>query len=201
MDKINTLKTGDIILVSSNLTFNPISWLTEMIKVFTGSRYTHVGVVLKDPVWISDSLKGLYLWESTFEGTPDPQDERVKFGVQITPMSEIIDRKNCSIWSKSIKTPGNKFTVENLVKTHKEVYDKPYDVYPGDWIEALIRKDPKPQKKNRMFCSALVGLIYTEVGVLESDTDWSIITPCEFGNEKQLKFTEGCSLGKLTKIK
>ena len=201
MDKLDTLKTGDVMLFSSILTFNPISWFDELIKIFTNSRYTHVGVVLRDPVWISEDLKGLYLWESTFEGTPDPQDGKVKFGVQITPMSEIMSRKKCYIWSKAIKTPGGKFTVDNLKATHTEVYDRPYDVYPGDWIESLFRKDPNPQKKDRMFCSALAGFIYTEVGVLDHLTDWSIIRPSDFADEKYLKFSKECSFGELTHIK
>ena len=202
MADLDSLKTGDLLLFSSKLTINPISWLTQLIKIFTDSRYTHVGMVLRDPVWISKDLKGLYLWESSYEGEPDPQDGKIKFGVELTPMEEILDnRGHCSIWSRAIVTPGDKFTVDNLQATHKEVYDKPYDIYPGDWIEALLRKDPNPQKKDRMFCSALVGLIYTKCGVLSDLTDWSIIRPSDYADEIHLKFTKGCSLGDLKLIK
>jgi len=196
------LDTGDILLFSSKLTINPLSWAAELIKVFTKTPYTHIGVVLKDPTWISKDLKGLYLWESSFEGTPDPQDGKIKVGVQLTPMDEVINSRGHTItWLKKTAVPSDKFTEKHLIEIHKEVYDKPYDLCPGDWIEAYIRKDPDPQKCDRMFCSAFVGLIYVKCGVLEPNTDWSILRPSDFADEKCLKFTEGCSLQKLITIK
>ena len=48
-------------------------------------------------------LKGYYVWESGWEGTPDPQDGKVKFGVQITPFEEIFQnykKKNDSYVGK-----------------------------------------------------------------------------------------------------
>ena len=48
-------------------------------------------MVLKDPEFIHPTLKGTYIWESSWEGTPDPQDGINKFGVQITPLSELLN--------------------------------------------------------------------------------------------------------------
>jgi len=36
-------------------------------------------------------LEGLYIWESSWEDNPDPQDGKRKLGVQITPIKEVID--------------------------------------------------------------------------------------------------------------
>ena len=87
MSKYN-LNTGDILLFDyeGGGSMGIFSWL---IKKATKSNITHVGMVLKDPVFINPSLKGYYVWESGWEGTPDPQDGKVKFGVQITPFEEI----------------------------------------------------------------------------------------------------------------
>ena len=63
---------------------------------------------------------------------------------------------------------------------HSVVYDKPYDIVPKDWIEAFFKKDDHPQKTDRFWCSALVGYIYTRVGVLTPETDWSMLTPNDF---------------------
>tara|TARA_Y100000817_G_scaffold37886_1_gene26087 strand:- start:34 stop:342 length:309 start_codon:yes stop_codon:yes gene_type:complete len=54
------LKTGDILLFS----YQGNSIFSSFIKYFTGSQITHVGMVLKDPVFIQPSLKGYYVWES-----------------------------------------------------------------------------------------------------------------------------------------
>ena len=48
-------------------------------------------MVIKDPAFIHPSLKGTYIWESSWEGKPDPQDGEIKLGVQITPFLEIYD--------------------------------------------------------------------------------------------------------------
>ena len=81
------------------------NYFSSLIRFGTHSDYTHVGVILKDPTFINPVLKGLYVWESGYEGTPDPQDNKIKVGVQITPLFEMIQNFN--------QFPGNqkeKFT-------------------------------------------------------------------------------------------
>ena len=87
----NFLKTGDILLCDYDDTSGPMGWFSWMIKSFTKSNYSHVAMVLKNPTFIHPSLTGLYVWESSYEGTPDPQDGKVKLGVQITPLGHFID--------------------------------------------------------------------------------------------------------------
>ena len=41
---------------------------------------------LKDPDYISPALKGVFVWQSGWENKKDPQDEKIKLGVQITPI-------------------------------------------------------------------------------------------------------------------
>jgi len=194
------LKTGDIILYE-NGGYNPISGL---IKYFTGSKCTHIAMVLKDPDFIDPPLKGYYVWESNWEGTADPQDNKIKFGVQITPFDEIYDKykqTNSSIYVRKISCEENTFSKTNLEKIHQIVYDKSYDYYPTDIIEALEKEDKKPQKTNHFWCSALVGCIYTKLNILESNTDWSIMEPCDFTDKKQnLHLINSASLGEEIRI-
>jgi len=182
---MNELKTGDIILFD----YEGHSIISSLLKRFTKSNFTHVGMILKDPKFIHPSLKGLYVWESGKEDNPGPQDNK-KIGVQITPFLEIYDKyKNTGskIYIRKIKD-NNIFTDENLKKIHDIVYDKPYDIVPLDWIEGYLQKDLNPQKTNRFWCSALIGYIYTQLGILNPDTDWSILRPCDFSQDSQLKF-------------
>jgi len=183
---MNELKTGDIILFD----YEGHSIISSLLKRFTKSNFTHVGMILKDPKFIHPSLKGLYVWESGKEDDPDPQDNKKKFGVQITPFAELYDiykNTGSKIYIRKIK--DNKiFTDTNLKKIHDIVYDKPYDIVPLDWIDGYLQKDLNPQKTNRFWCSALIGYIYTQLGILNPDTDWSILRPCDFSQDSQLKF-------------
>ena len=74
---------------------------------------------------------------------------------------------------------GEKFVLHaDWSAIHDTVYNKPYDIVPKDWVEALFQVDDKPQKIDRFWCSALIGYIYTKCGILQSNTDWSIMRPC-----------------------
>ena len=200
MSKYN-LNTGDILLFDyeGGGSMGIFSWL---IKKVTKSNITHVGMVLKDPVFINPSLKGYYVWESGWEGTPDPQDGKVKFGVQITPFEEIFQnykKKNGKIYVRRVTCPINLFTTEKLLQIHEIVYDKIYDIIPTDWIEAAFRRDDNPQKTSRFWCSALVGYIYTQCGCLHPGTDWSMIRPSDFV-EDYLQYINDIELSELTEL-
>jgi hypothetical protein len=184
------LKTGDLILFGGKRKYKSwLSYLSSFVKYTTSSFITHVGVILKDPTFLNKALKGTYVWESGWEGTPDPQDGKIKLGVQITPLEDIIkssNELNISLLVRRINYSGDSpFNDTNLKEIHNVVYDKPYDIVPKDWIEALLRKDSYPQKIDRFWCSALVGYIYTKTGILKSDTDWSILRPSDFSLESE----------------
>ena len=90
LKEFTSLKTGDILLfdeTSKSIFMKGFEWI---IKNGTNSVYSHVAVVLRDPTFIHPSLKGLYIWESSWEGKPDPQDGIEKLGVQITPFYEFL---------------------------------------------------------------------------------------------------------------
>ena len=160
-------------------------------------------MILRDPTWIKPDLKGLYLWESTFEGTPDPQDGKIKLGVQITPIEKVLKMKHESIYVKQLKIGREKLTINVLTKIHKIVYEKPYDLNPIDWLEAYLRKDFSSRKTDRFICSAFIACIYTEAGILEPNTDWSIIRPSDFDDESEnyLTWVDDSALDKLYQIK
>ena len=181
INKVKNLKTGDLILCNSTKK-GCLSVFTNLIKMFTKSSYSHIVMVLKDPSFIHPSLKGLYVWESGWEGTPDPQDDKIKFGVQITPLYELINKyKNHGhLVVRRVNCSSLLFSDTNLTKVHNIVYNKPYDIVPTDWLEALAKVDPNPQKTSRFWCSALIGYIYTKCGLLDEKTDWSLLAPADF---------------------
>ena len=79
------------------------------------------------------------------------------------------------------------FTIdeETLERVHETVHNKPYDIVPKDWIEAFLKYDSRPQKRDRFWCSALTGYIYVQLGLLPYNTDWSIMRPNDFSTERK----------------
>ena len=178
------LKTGDILLFDGNSKNLFFKIFDGLIKYFTNSDYTHIGMIVKDPKFLNKELKGYYVWESGSEKQPDPQDNMKKLGVQITPLEEITNSyldNNGKIFYRKIKCHVDTFSTEKLKEIHDVVYNKPYDVNPIDWINAALkRKGKHPQNTNTFWCSAFVGYIYTELGIIDSSTDWTILSPNDF---------------------
>jgi hypothetical protein len=201
---MDSLKTGDLLLFN-NKSSGFFGFFTSLIKWGTHSNYSHVAMILKDPYFINPALKGLYVWESSFNGTPDPQDNKIKLGVQITPLHELINeyqKTGGSIFIRKVKSKcelsTNDIFNDNILRIiHNTVYDKPYDIVPKDWIEAFFKYDDTPQKTSRFWCSALVGFIYTRIGILNETTDWSVLTPNDFSlSGDSLNFTKIAELEK-----
>ena len=184
---MDTLKTGDLILFCGNIS-GFMGYFSTFIKCATHSNYSHIGMILKDPSFVHPSLKGTYVWESGWEDFDrDAQDDKIKLGVQITPLAEIIKNFQKSIVIiRKINCDPSLFSDEALEKIHKVVYDKIYDCYPPDILQAIHRKDKHPQKINRFWCSALVGYIYTQCQILNDKTDWSILRPSDFLNDNHI---------------
>ena len=94
---MNNLNTGDLLLFTEH-SDGLFECFLSMIRWGTHSNYTHVAMILKDPSFIHPSLKGTYVWESGWEDfDKDAQDGKVKLGVQITPLAEIIKNFQKSI--------------------------------------------------------------------------------------------------------
>ena len=202
------LRTGDLILFDSRSSY-PLKLLDWAVKFFTNSNYNHIAMVLKDPYFLADlhpgaskeMFEGLFVWESSWEGEPDPQDGKVKLGVQVTDLEQVLKSNGGTAYIRKLICPkilyDNTFTDDNLKNIHKLVYDKPYDVNPIDWISALFRVNFTPKKENTFWCSALIGVIYNKLKIIKDNIDWTIMRPSDFSLEdknKHIEFNEGFNL-------
>ena len=194
---MENLKTGDLLLFN-NTSGGFFGAFTSMIKWGTHSNYSHIAMILKDPTFIHPSLKGVYMWESGYEGTPDPQDDKIKLGVQITSVSQCINNFTGSVFVRKLESGKYLITKSKLTNIHHTVYDKPYDTDPIDWIEAYAQKDTRPNKTDKFWCSALIGYVVLKLGLIKR-LDWSILRPVDFvSTSKCLKFNPGVVYGKET---
>ena len=199
------LKTGDL-LVCDDLQHDNWGLFSWLIKYFTKSDYSHVGLIVVDPKMTNPALNGTYVWTSGTSDVPDAEDGKKKFGVQFVEFEEFLKTYGGKIYLRRLKCESEEqyhkiFNINVLHEIHQVVYDKPYDVVVADWIEAYCQKDNKPQKTSRFWCSALIGYIYTKLTLLRSDLDWSILTPSFFSNEnKSFSMLHGAILEKEEQI-
>ncbi len=168
-------QTGDLLLYSSR------KWYSYIIETLGWSKYSHVSMIIRDPTWISENLKGLYIFESGVENTNDVLKDKNICGVQLVKLEDAL--KNYING-----TSGYVYFLKNTFDRTDSFYDKlksiiitndskPYDLNPIDWIGAKFSIQLVHRETVRFFCSALMGYVLTQTGLLPEDTDWTIITP------------------------
>jgi hypothetical protein len=183
IEEIKELKTGDIILFHGN------SWFDWSIEKVTGTPWSHIGIILKNPTFISPEMKGIYFWESGYETIPDPSTNKKPLGVRITKLEDVynINKKDCKIYFRRILL-DRQLKFNRIKEIYSLVKDKPYDVNIIDWICAALNLKIKRTDK-RFWCSAFTGFIYCKLKLLNPDIDWTILRPCDFSSKySKLKF-------------
>jgi len=193
-EKLN-LQTGDLLLFSSNL-----GLIDKMLKYCTKSKFTHVGVILKDPVYINFKLKGYYLFQSGLEPFEDAEDNKKKYGVQISDLNDVFNEykngTNGQLFLRRLNIERNNDFCHKIKEIHDIVHNKPYDLDPFDWIIGKLElevNDKIPIKghiRDRFWCSALVAFIYVNLGYLDKNIPWSFIAPNQFSStdKRELRF-------------
>lgn len=206
---METMDTGDILLFHHKNTWTSwlkasMSILANLIDFFTWSRYSHSAIIIKDPQFTSPPLKGLYVLQSSYEDFPDVENNEYKLGVELDTLEAVLKTWDGNIYWRQLNCTRDAEFYTTLGEAHSVVHNRPYDIIPTDWIKAgLDIHLGNVQKKKTFWCSALCAYIYTQLGFLPKDTPWSLITPKEFGSEKQstpLIFTN-CTLEKEILIK
>ena len=196
---MDTLDTGDILLLSSNTSsvfYRVYDWF---IRWFTNSDYTHTAMVLKDPTWIREDLKGLYVYESGTEPEPDAEDGKMKMGVQLTRLEEIVNYETPKVYVRRLVKGRERVTIERLKEIHERTHNTPYDWYPPNLINGALKIQPDPNEKHldRVFCSALVCYMGVCCELFE-DQDWSECSPGDlscYATTNYIRLKEGVEYG------
>ena len=168
--------TGDILLFGSKK-----SKLSELIEWWCDSKWSHVGIILKDPKFIDYKLKGYYLLESGYEDFVDAEDHIKKYGVQIVPLEKVFQEYNGYIYWRQLKLNIDKLKenykndilnnndteeddIENvsyenlmtiinlkLATIYKSIKNKPYDLSLYDLFSLKMNIDIPAIKYNNSF--------------------------------------------------
>lgn len=186
IEKYN-FQTGDILLFSHIKQYNGFkdylfNFIDSMIQYFTKSKYNHVGIIVKDPCW-NKKLKGYYLLESNIEPIPDVEDNKKKVGVQLIPLEFVLKEKYNNLYVRKLICKRDDEFNSKLIEIHSIIHNKPYDFNIIDWLNAGIHNQKCKKKTNTFWCSALVSFIYSKLGFINKDINWSVISPEQLGTE------------------
>jgi len=210
------LKTGDIILFQEEPKCGSIFKLLDWaIRCWTHSPYSHAGLVIVNPPRVNvvtgeinvdqhgqhECLEGTYIWDSSKHFQKDPMDGRIKFGIALVPIDMYLHDNmllHQKLYKRSPKTPETYalFTESKIRQLYMEVYDKPYDTQIKHWLAGMFRIHIT-RSNNAFFCSAFVSFALTQMGILEKNTDWTILSPADLSSraDNRLRWTAGHEYG------
>lgn len=170
------MQTGDIILFEATgcSRYNP---LTACIRCCTKSKYSHAGILWKNP---PDLPPGLYILQSTDPRMPDAENENHILGVQIELFDNVKRHYRGNLWHIHLNMQRDATLEERFNYAYHKVHGKPYDAIVIDWIDGAFNKHwGDVQRDDTFYCSALVAFMEVAIGALPTSTPWTIIRPCD----------------------
>ena len=170
----NSLQTGDIVLFSGK------GRISNIIKWFTKSAWSHVGMVIRSTEWDM-----LLLWESTtLSKLKDIQSGVARQGVQLVPLSERIKTYDGRIGIRRLQT-HKAIRHQPLMDFRQEVKGRAYE---ESKIELFKSAYDGPLGQNEedlssLFCSELVAEAYQRMGLIDNALSSNEYTPADFGGD------------------
>ena len=116
-DFIQSCDSGDLILYTSK------KWYSYIIEFLGWSKYSHVSMVIKDPIWISPDLKGLYIFESGAEDVKDVLDGKKVYGVQLVKLEDSLK------YYKTLTLIGDQSKNNGVSGKYSRLTNKPINNY------------------------------------------------------------------------
>jgi len=185
---IKNIKPFDLLFFDGSSVISDMIEFTE--KIFRGNgEFSHVAIVVNKQIMPCLNVCNddtLYLFESTIDNAvPDAETGNIKYGVQIRNMNKVINSYNGAVyWAKLINNPIIKLNHELGIVYHdrinnlKMIMNNLHTKYINDTYQYNICRLLAPFLpycyclrskccfgKDEMFCSELVSIVYTNIGV------------------------------------
>lgn len=189
------MKTGDIILFGGQYKFS------KMIELFTGSQFSHVGMVVRlddysEPLlWEATTLSNLkdIISDDTIEGPKlvDLHDRLADYGKEVVPYEAPTFAYHPLLLDRDGSMSKEVITLHNELHGHKECSTElmTWDFIKGRFFNIEVPKD-------EVFCSELIALTYMRLGLIAHKHPYNAYLPRDFEeHRKYLKLLKG-SFGK-----
>ena len=178
------LNTGDLVL------FEGTSFFSRLIQRASGSKWSHVGMVMRLPEY-----DYLALYESTGGGALRDLVSGVPTkGVQLVPLSEKIRTYPGRVAIRNLIDAG--LIAEDfraLTELRKELRGRPYEKSALELIRAAHDSPGEVTNEDlsSLFCSELVAEAYQRLGLLTDRKPSNEYTPGDFGDRAGLQLERG----------
>lgn len=190
---VDQMETGDLLL------FHGAGyWFSYVVEWATWSEFSHIGMILKDPTWIREDLKGIYMLESGTEKFPDAVEHKIHYGVQVVSIEKLMEFYCGRVYFKKLVRPNKIESIgvaESFDSVIQYVWNKIEDIPYDDNLWDLMRTEfgikwGDMHRTNKFFCSALVTFLYDRFGLFQTELDWDMILPEDYndGSKKIEKF-------------
>jgi len=185
------LKTGDIILFSGK------GAISEAIKFFTRSKWSHLGMVVYIKEWDMNVL-----WESTQLGDKkDIESGKLKKGVQMTLLRDRVLSYDGGVALRKLHYTPTRETEEKLRDFRAESKDKHYEESTIELIKSAYDGwlGDNEEDLTSLFCSEMLSEAYQRMGILSESKPSNEYTPADFS--KKMDFLNGIYFEKEIVIK
>ncbi len=154
------LRTGDILAVSYP------SYRGKIVKIFTGSIWTHIIMIVK----IGDKVYA-------YEMARYHKDEQ---GLFLKPIEEWIDWNKDYLIAIRKYNGEKKFPKKKLQRSLVESSNYEADMSVISWLKSTVRRRYEPEDKNYYYCSEFVAHMMQKIGVMRKLIIPSSHNPSDF---------------------
>ena len=187
----DTLNTGDILLFSGK------GRISDGIKFFCRSKWSHVGMVYRIDTQTEDSV---FCWESTtLSNVKDADTGRLTRGVQRVELSERLKRCFAAGYEVSVRKLNQRLDMNMLIALDKfrhEISGRPYEQHLLDLVRSAYDGwlGENHEDISSLFCSEMVAAAFQRMGLLSKELPADEYTPKDFSSERKLRLEEGYAL-------
>lgn len=181
--RLHELKTGDLILFSGR------TFAARLVQAFTGSYWSHVGIVVRLPEYADTPL----LWEATRASKlADIRHREILDGVQLVPLAEKMASYPGEVFVRRLSGAGAARTRCRLLKPLlRKWHAHPYCNFVLKQFLAWWHGLEAAQWQRGGFCSEFVAEVYKHLHLLPPDKRSIDYVPRDFGSESPLCLLRG----------
>lgn len=170
-DLLGRACTGDLVLFSGR------GLVSGTVRLFTRSRWSHVGLVLR-----ADDGEILMLEATNTDEAPDIALGRPIRGVQVVRLSEKLANYDGVVALRCLEVEARPEDFDERVRDIAELWRyRAYKDFTRTLLLDLLTVNRRPQRVDRVFCSELVAEVYKRLGIMCRSVRSSRYVPGDFG--------------------
>lgn len=164
--------TGDLVLFSGK------GLVSGTIRVFTRSRWSHIGMVVRDEV----SGEVLLLEATITDEAPDVSLGRAVRGVQVVRLADKLAAYDGAVALRRLELDDRPAGLDEEVRELAAMWRyRGYKSFTATLVLDLLSANRRPHRVHRVFCSELVAEVYKRLGVMCRSVRSSRLVPGDFG--------------------